>query len=331
MKKRTLAAIGASSFIALIALLAVGIGFIGLQGSFGGEETKPRFGDCDVQDGSDLSCNWVDEQIESFQGSGFGFTSNTITPENSVFTAQVDEAHVFDEDDYDDVPPIVPYLARNGYTLDSTDQDKALADYDEDHVNTSTPVLKSLENASSCRLTADIASHGEIRITTTQVEQEYNDEPDEPGVRHTRYLMPDPVTQQAESINVASNGKVYCQFNFTEMMNKGMELDGKFQEWDGRLPVAGDEVGSSGQITVDLEIDSDSDGTIDYYEPNPEDVVTYPENNSTTDPINTNETENTDDENQSDDSDTSQPDNGSGDGDSTGFIDTILNFFTSLL
>ena len=230
--------------IAVLAVLAPNF----TQGSVFGND-RPAFDECSTNREGDITgCNVFGEQLLGFSGD-FSVDSPNLSVEISDVQAADDEKH-----------PATVWLYRNGYSIEQDRLEDINWNYGD--VNRSSVLVNSLESASTCTVSFDIGSSGEVYIQTTEEDQQYNDEPwGDRAERHSRYIMQETVSLPASDIQISDSG-LSCDVNLSEFMNQGMELNGEFQSWSGRGPVI-EEVGANGDIQVDFEVNSDSDSLID--------------------------------------------------------------------
>ncbi|QIB75393.1 DUF805 domain-containing protein [Halogeometricum borinquense] len=193
--------------------------------------TGPIFDDCTV----DADWNAADCTV-SQEATGL----NDFDRDSGTFWVRIEDV----EYGGDSKAPQVLWLYHNGYR----EQEDDLYDVSRHDVNNSGPVRTRLEQHSTCQLTADVASHGQYTVTTTLGQFTYNDEPDGNEL-HAGGFMQGPVTVEADQIRI-TDGDVYCRFDMVEILDKGMHPDGEFQSWNGREPVIGDEIGSSGSVSI---------------------------------------------------------------------------------
>lgn len=243
----------------LVFLGVTGILFLGsFSLSFTDVDSIPHFDDCDLDEMYNIeSCNQGDEIVDNI-GSGWG---SDFSKENGGFWVGIDDT----EENGESQHPAVLWLRDNGF---QTNEQARVDDLEISDMRFDSVVQNSLEQASSCRLTADVASHGEFTVETTEESQQYNDEPDF-DERQAGELMQSPVTVESTKIRVTEDN-VFCKFDMAEIIDEGMELDGEFVSWSGRNPVIGDEIGSSGDIQMDFSVDSDGDGFLESVDNCPE-------------------------------------------------------------
>lgn len=218
------------------------------QGSLADQDQK-IFEECNInQAGSITDCNIRNHQLLGFFGD-FDANSDNLSVTIDDVSAAGDHKH-----------PALVWLYRNGYGLE---QDR-LADIDWVYgdVNRSNVLINSLESASTCSVTFDLGTEGEIFVQTTTSEQQYNDEPEDAYERYQRHIMDQQVTIQRQGISITDSG-IACSVNLADFMDQGMELDGEFRSWSGRGPVIAGESGVHGDVKVNFEVDQDSDSVID--------------------------------------------------------------------
>ncbi len=225
--------------LAGVPIFFIAVGLLALtytQGTISPQDVTPRYDDCPItSNGQQINqCGWSRETVSDL--------GDQFSRSNSEFRVKISDVEPYGESQ----APYVLYLWHQGYRAQDENR---LDDVGPNDVNRSEQVINRLEEGTTCSLSADVASHGEVEITTSETSQVYNDEPDEPGQRHTRYIMDGPVTVESGDIEIHRNYMI-CRFNMSEILDKGMELDGQFQRWEGREAVVGDETGSTSSVSV---------------------------------------------------------------------------------
>lgn len=241
--------------VLVLFLLMTVTAFIFVQGSISPNDVRPKYSDCITDSQGNIpSCTWDDEQVSDLQN---GFTSDT-----AKFRVRISDVETHDESQ----APYVLWLWKNDYRVPYNGEDfqNRIDDVGPEDVNRSKKVIESLEMASTCSLNVDVASHGETTVTTSTESQVYNDEPDT-DERHSKHIMPEAVTVEADSIDVRKR-YVICRFDMAEILDSGMELSGEFEEWSGRDPVVGDMEGASSAVSLSYSVDSNGDGVLDAVE-----------------------------------------------------------------
>jgi hypothetical protein len=236
-----------SSSTVLILLL----GFLAVNFTEGtlADNDQKIFEECNVnQEGHITGCNIRNHQLLGFSGD-FNSESDNLSVTIDDVAAAGDHKH-----------PALVWLYRNGYGLEQDRLDDI--DWGRGEVNQSGVILRSLESASTCSVTFDLGTQGEIFVQTTTSEQQYNDEPEDSYERYQRHIMNQQVTIQREGISITDSG-IACSVNLADFMDQGMELDGEFRSWSGRGPVISDEPGVYGDVKVDFQVNQDGDEFID--------------------------------------------------------------------
>lgn len=229
-----------------------------------------EFNDCRVTSEADISsCDLRDGDMD-----GLG---DSFDRESTGFWVEVDDV----QPTGDSHAPQAYWLYKNGYVKESEEGDS----FSNLHLSHGDfvwngDVRESLKSASTVSLSMDIASFRGVNIETDKAAQSYNDEPEcfgdycgditndyyfnEEGERHSRNIMQREVTKNADEIRFTDN-KMYAKFELKEYFDEGLELPGQFESWsgdNGGVPTI-DEVGASGDVSVDFEVDSDGDGVMD--------------------------------------------------------------------
>ena len=290
-----------SGFGALLLVSAVlfGVSTFYFEGSFAYDHS-PRFSDCPTEeDTGDIvgSCpeQWGD--IDKFaRGEITGYKDGEVV--SSHFWVEISDVKAGEEEK----APQFWWLYYNDYLTEDGREEVNEGDFPDDvdvtygDLKWNGDLREKLEAGTICRATIQPESRGYLDITTTEAEslntdvndanwnnqdddgdgqvdegfQMYNDEPDSDEI-YVSNIVPNPKEVTADKIEIRENS-MRCRFDFTEIMNKGMELDGKFIEWDGREPVIGGDDGDEGMTSfnVDFGLDSDLDGFRDENDECPE-------------------------------------------------------------
>lgn len=110
--------------------------------------------------------------------------------------------------------------------------------------------LRSLEEESSCSLTADISFDAYGKIETTEGQFTYTTEPDSSHERQADDMMSGAVTVQSESVDVRGNGDVLCRFRINDFYSSDKwNVEGSFERQTGGWPP----IVTSESVTVDFE------------------------------------------------------------------------------
>jgi len=236
-----------TSGISVVLLLGF-LASIFAQGSLADQDQK-IFEECNVnQEGSITDCNIRNNELIGFSGD-FHANSDNLSVTIDDISAAGDHKH-----------PALVWLYRNGYGLEQDRLDDI--DWGRGEVNQSGIVLRSLESASTCSVTFDLGTEGEIFVQTTTSEQQYNDDPEDAQERYQRHIMDQQVTIQRQGISITDSG-IACSVNLADFMDQGMELDGEFRSWSGRGPVIAGESGVHGDVRVNFQVNQDGDDLID--------------------------------------------------------------------
>lgn len=248
------------------AVLASGTGLL----SFSGSE-PPRYGECyfDESTGDILrqECRDVHEgKIPSNELIGYSNGER----ESESFRVRVEGIGVdVNEDDPAEKAPQFWWLYSNDYTNSETEEQIEEGDFPDDvdlprDLVWNDQIRERLERGSTCTGTFQVESTGEVNIETTTTSQSYNDEPDEDELYVDRIM--DRTTVDGEVVEI-NEDYLECEFDFTELMNKGLDLPGEFVSWDGREPYIGGDDSDEGYGAVSVEFresgDSDGDGVVD--------------------------------------------------------------------
>lgn len=240
------------------ALLVVGLILVlfgGIPGSLDKNDVRPFFDNCPLDDSFNVQNKCERTRLEMEVGSRGSFGSG------AGLWAVVDT-------DLDGNPIASKWFFYNGYVKPGN-EDEPDYDIDWNDVEVSGDDLDAIEAASTCRITADVGSFREVDIFTSETQQRYDDDPDDIGQKwdgwyagellHSRHIFPNPVTVEADEMQI-KKGRVFCKFNMGTMMDKGMELPGTFEKWEGK---GGEEL-DHGEIYVEFRepiTDSDTSGT----------------------------------------------------------------------
>lgn len=252
----------------------VAVGFLAMnfaEGSVVGEHHRPSFGDCgyshengDVQG----SCGEQRGEINTFE-SGFG-GSELVSgayqggePVPKYFWVRMTGIAVEGEEK----APQFWWLYRNDFLAEPAREDIQEGNFPDDadlyngDLKWNQDIKQGLERATVCRASIRPAAQGEVYIETTEGQQAFNDEPDADEL-YIGEMVPEPVQVTADEV-MFTEQYMACRFDFTEVMNKGMSLDGYFKSWSGReIMIGGGGDEGSTSFDVDIGMDRDGDGIL---------------------------------------------------------------------
>jgi hypothetical protein len=272
---------GKITAVGVSAAFLVAAGFLALnfsQGSVVGEDHTPRFSDCTyVEETGNIQgdCEQNRGEISSFGGWG-GDVSGAYQdgePVPKYFWIRIDSIQTFPADGGDEAKsPQMMWLYKNGYVTESGQEDDFPDDVDIAYgdLKWNSELRSSLEAGTVCEATIRPSAQGEVYITTTEEEQAFNDEPDADEL-HVSEMISSPATVAADDVHI-TEGYIACLFDFTEVMNKALAMDGYFKSWSGRSIMIGgyDYDEGSTSFDVDFGMDSDGDGFLDENDECPE-------------------------------------------------------------
>jgi len=265
---------------AVFSLLAIaGLAPVFSQGSAFADSHTPRFDDCTyVEETGNIQggCGQNRGQISSFGSSLSGEVGGAYQngePVPKYFWVRIDSIQTFPADGGDEAKsPQMVWLYKNGYVTESGREDDFPDDVDIGYgdLKWNSEIRSALEAGTVCKATIRPSAQGEVTITTTEEEIRFNDEPDSDEVDVSE-MISSPATVTAEEIRL-TEGYMDCKFDFTEIMNKALAMDGYFKSWDGREIMIGGYDYDEGDTTfnVDFRMDSDEDGVLDRNDECPE-------------------------------------------------------------
>ena len=266
----------------LVLLLVLGMVGVLVQfnvlGSFANGDYTPRFGECTYdEDTGNIQGGCEDRrgELDAFsRGVTGAYDTSTGEPVSKHFWIRIDGIRV-EVDDGDGDEQKVPqfyWLYKNDYVTEDgleeindggfpDDVDLAYGD-----LEWGSDLKNGLEAGTVCKATIKPESRGGVTVKYYENGQEktkyYNDEP-EGDERHVNYIT-DPSTVTASDVRITDR-YMACKFDFTEVMNKGLDEGQMFSSWTGREIIIGGHDGDEGSTRFDIDfgIDSDKDGKLD--------------------------------------------------------------------